>query len=152
MKTPTKPEKPPVMKTCSQCGQYAPHNWINGAGRYRYRCQTCHNNYNRQYRQCEKYKIVHRENSKRRRKTRKRENKAFFVDLLGGKCQSCGLHEAHYLEVYDFHHRDPSQKDINISQSTLSIEQLTAEILKCDLLCATCHRRLHAQLREAARK
>lgn len=70
MKTPTKPEKPPVMKTCSQCGQYAPHNWINGAGRYRYRCQTCHNNYNRQYRQCEKYKIVQQtptENTKTRK-------------------------------------------------------------------------------------
>jgi hypothetical protein len=42
----------------------------------------------------------------------------------------------------DFHHRDPKSKDINLS-SARTKSSIEAEIPKCDLLCACCHRLRH---------
>lgn len=56
---------------------------------------------------------------------------------------SCG--ESH-VACLDFHHRDPSQKKGNVmilAASGASIRSLDAEIDKCDVLCANCHRKLH---------
>lgn len=43
--------------------------------------------------------------------------------------------------VMDFHHRDPATKLFTVGQTaTRGYEGLMAEIAKCDLLCANCHR------------
>lgn len=60
-------------------------------------------------------------------------------------CMDCG--EAHPWFVMDFDHRDPSAKTANVS---LMINRprgvILAEIEKCDLVCANCHRkRTHRQ-------
>lgn len=49
----------------------------------------------------------------------------------------------------DFHHRDPEQKEANLSVAIAhwSIERLKTEVAKCDLICANCHRKLHASER-----
>lgn len=64
------------------------------------------------------------------------------------ECKDCGLTGEYGL--LDFHHNDPSKKEFNIGNSrnsTLSyntfVEKYKAEILKCDILCPTCHRRRH---------
>lgn len=45
----------------------------------------------------------------------------------------------------DFHHKDPSEKDMNISVMVgYPIRKLKAEIEKCAVVCANCHRKLHA--------
>lgn len=66
-----------------------------------------------------------------------------LVEFLGNKCARCGgtFHPA----VYDFHHKDPTTKKFNISLKLayLSLEILTAEAEKCELLCANCHRLRH---------
>ena len=54
----------------------------------------------------------------------------------------CGLITSK-VEVYDFHHRDPSQKDFSISKNAKSFEKCKQELDKCDLLCANCHRLRH---------
>jgi hypothetical protein len=49
----------------------------------------------------------------------------------------------------DFHHVD-GKKEINVSLVTKrawSIERLKAEVAKCVILCANCHRKEHAKLR-----
>lgn len=57
-------------------------------------------------------------------------------------CQRCevkGLPPA----AYDFHHRDRSEKLFNLASSMAagrSWDLIRAEIEKCDVLCATCHR------------
>jgi hypothetical protein len=65
-----------------------------------------------------------------------------LVEACGGKCTDCGYsHSAHAL---DFHHRDPSTKEFAVGSFSGSKERLRAEIAKCDLLCANCHRLRHA--------
>lgn len=61
-------------------------------------------------------------------------------------CSVCG--ENHPATLV-FHHRDPSTKDFTIS-SAVSAKGLAAvmrEIKKCDVLCANCHRKLHADIK-----
>lgn len=65
------------------------------------------------------------------------------VEALGGKCRDCGGIFA--LSVYDFHHRNPDEKDFSPSNTIdgKSVELIAIEIAKCDLLCANCHRVEH---------
>lgn len=65
------------------------------------------------------------------------------VAHLGGRCQICGYNKC--LASLDFHHRDPKQKDFEISQK-LSWSALKSELQKVALLCANCHREVHAGL------
>ena len=47
----------------------------------------------------------------------------------------------------DFHHRDPREKVMILSKVTnqrgWSIERILAEIAKCEVICANCHRKEH---------
>lgn len=49
-----------------------------------------------------------------------------------------------------FHHRDPSQKDFEVSMMVMghSRERILDEIAKCDALCANCHLKLHWEARQ----
>lgn len=68
------------------------------------------------------------------------------IAYKGSKCQRCGYNR--YAGALDFHHRDPGQKDFSLSNAALtSFEKVKAELDKCDLLCANCHREEHARLR-----
>lgn len=54
-------------------------------------------------------------------------------------CSDCGVQYNPW--VMDFDHRDPSQKKFAISSKYGCLpETLEAEIAKCDLVCANCHR------------
>lgn len=58
-------------------------------------------------------------------------------------CRDCG--EKHPA-CLDLHHRDPSQKKERISKlaaENASMERIKAEMGKCDVLCANCHRKHH---------
>jgi len=58
-------------------------------------------------------------------------------------CIRCGENHPACL---DFHHRDPGQKSFRISSFGYmgwSKDRILAEIAKCDVLCANCHRKLH---------
>jgi len=70
--------------------------------------------------------------------------KKFLVESLGGKCQRCGF-ETPYYDVFDFHHLDPDKKDFDIAKRlTWNFEKLLAEVKKCILICANCHRIEHS--------
>jgi DNA repair exonuclease SbcCD ATPase subunit len=74
----------------------------------------------------------------------RRNNKRKAVEYLGGKCSACSgeFHPA----VYDFHHTDPNVKESSVSRLLNSgWEIIKAEIDKCELLCANCHRIQHAK-------
>lgn len=57
-------------------------------------------------------------------------------------CIKCGERDP---IVLDLHHRNPKEKDFTISKWLFraSLKILDAEFLKCDVLCANCHRREH---------
>ena len=76
---------------------------------------------------------------------RLRENKKKAVEYLGSKCNKC--EQIFPPEVYDIHHRDPTQKLFGFSQiKGRRFDNVKSELDKCDLLCANCHRILHAEL------
>lgn len=65
----------------------------------------------------------------------------------GGKCIRCGYERC--LRALTFHHRDPSAKEFPLdirNCANRSFEVLAAEALKCDLLCANCHREVEDEL------
>lgn len=75
-------------------------------------------------------------------RTQKQEKKKKAVYLLGGACKNCG--GVFHPSVYDFHHRNPSEKEFQPSSlMTYSWERIEKELQKCDLLCSNCHRIEH---------
>lgn len=66
------------------------------------------------------------------------------VAYLGGSCTKCGYSRC--VDAMDFHHRDPTTKDFQIGAGGVyhRFEIVKLELDKCDLLCANCHRELHA--------
>ena len=76
---------------------------------------------------------------------RRRKIRLMAIAHAGGKCIRCDYNK--YPEVLEFHHKDSSQKKFGIGQNglTRSWERVKAEIEKCNLLCANCHRELHAE-------
>lgn len=55
-------------------------------------------------------------------------------------CKECG-YNANPVAL-DFNHRDPSTKEFMPSSRmlTMSLKRIIAEVRKCDVLCANCHR------------
>lgn len=59
--------------------------------------------------------------------------------------RGCSCGEKHPA-VLQFHHRDPNEKEIDISKALFngwSQKRLLSEIEKCDVKCANCHLKLH---------
>lgn len=76
------------------------------------------------------------EQARRHYRERARRRRAeFFADKV---CARCGG-----TDELQLHHRDPSQKVANQIWHW-SRERREAEIAKCDVLCATCHREHHS--------
>lgn len=70
----------------------------------------------------------------------RRRVKAALVEGFGDICQICK--QSYPIEVYDFHHIDPQQKEFGISAEgqSRSQEKVAKEAIKCAMLCANCHR------------
>lgn len=75
---------------------------------------------------------------------RRKNIKTEAVNYLGGKCRDCSLVDD-CVDVYDFHHLDPTQKDFQIGKKNWSFEKIKSELDKCVLVCAVCHRKIHAK-------
>lgn len=61
-------------------------------------------------------------------------------------CSRCGETDPACL---DFHHRDDTEKEMTISKMIthgFSKAKLRAEMAKCDILCANCHRKEHHEV------
>lgn len=77
--------------------------------------------------------------AKRRKKIRQ-----MALEHLGGKCSLCGYDRC--SDALDFHHKDEKTKKFGLSQDgmTRSWEKTKQELEKCILVCANCHREIHA--------
>ena len=130
---------------CPNCGEDKTHDVgvrLRDSGRYSYYsyCRPC---------QLSRQRRHHRENPGYRRELNKRYRgkvrQRIWDIKVGGECVRCGYGE--HPAALDFHHRDPSQKEFSIAdinRAGLSAENIQAEIDKCDLICANCHRIEHA--------
>ncbi len=74
----------------------------------------------------------------------RKERREWFQGLKKTlKCNRCPESD---WRVLDFHHKDPSEKELEVSNMTsgrASKEKILAEIAKCEVLCANCHRKEH---------
>jgi len=77
--------------------------------------------------------------AKRRKRVRE-----MAIGSLGGRCQICGYQRCR--KALDFHHKDDSSKKFGISDKgyTRSWKAIKEEVEKFYLLCANCHREVHA--------
>lgn len=67
---------------------------------------------------------------------RRKNRRVKFHDLLGGKCDRCGA-----TEDLQFDHKRPKKKEFRIADRIDAPEAiLMKEVLKCILMCASCHR------------
>lgn len=94
---------------------------------------------NRKYRDRQQYLI-------RAVRARRKKVRQMSVEYKGSKCATCGYNRC--IEALEFHHNDLSQKDFGISEKgyTRSWDKVKEELDKCIMLCANCHRELHAKL------
>jgi hypothetical protein len=79
--------------------------------------------------------------SEKRKKIRR-----MAVEYKGSKCEICGYDRC--IEALEFHHNDITKKDFGISNKgyTRSWLKVKEELEKCTMVCANCHRELHAKL------
>lgn len=115
-----------IEKECRIHG-FASHNLrSDGSGRQSYKCTKCRNS---------------------QKKDRRRTFKLKAVEYKGGSCNSCGYNRC--IEALEFHHVEPGLKDFEISSKAAarSWADVTAELDKCLMVCANCHREIHKQNR-----
>lgn len=77
---------------------------------------------------------------------RRKKIRQSAIGYKGAKCCICGYNKCE--EALEFHHLDSTQKDFGISDKgyTRSWSKVKKELDKCLLLCANCHREIHAGL------
>lgn len=77
------------------------------------------------------------------RKRRREVIRKACIEEMGNKCMKCGGTFPNF--VYDFHHRDPKEKEDALGNyiDSWSVMRMAEEVVKCDLLCANCHRIEH---------
>lgn len=94
----------------------------------------------RHRRQSKTYRITHREHRQRREARRALIHRTFVNWLKEQPCSDC--HVVYPPYVMDFDHRDRSTKLFEIGPriGRVSTTKLLAELVKCDLVCANCHR------------
>lgn len=75
---------------------------------------------------------------------RRKKLKEMAISLKGGKCIFCGYNRS--SAALDFHHIDGKTKEFGMSLDgiTRSWKRVEKELEKCVLVCANCHREIHA--------
>ena len=68
-----------------------------------------------------------------------------LIRIMGEKCCICGYDKCN--AALEFHHKDPNEKEFTISDNAhIALEKAIEEVKKCILVCANCHREIHAGL------
>lgn len=73
----------------------------------------------------------------------RKRRKLNLIKVSGSQCNLCGYHKS--INALEFHHIDASQKNYGIAAKGTchDLESDLAEIKKCILVCANCHREIH---------
>lgn len=92
------------------------------------------------------YKNRERDIAKKDR--RRAELRVWLYEYKQGHCACSRCGEGHPAAL-DFHHTDAADKEMSVSQMVAygyAVENIRAEIDKCEVLCANCHRKEQYQL------
>lgn len=128
-----------VAKRCLWCAEVkAVSDFYAARGRPSGHCKACHYAY---YRKRVKEDPTYLRDKQRKLQKRKQALVAAMKTAVG--CTDCG--EQHPA-VLDYHHNDPATKVATVAQLTLNngaMRKVRAEMAKCTVLCANCHRKRH---------
>ena len=126
------------MKRCSLCGKMLAESKFskNASEKSGLECQC---------RECRaKSRKAYRDAAKRYKKVHKLDSASMVSEYKSASgCIICGEEDPLVLV---FHHREPANKTNAVSQGVKrgwSRKKLLLEMLKCDVLCANCHKKLH---------
>ena len=91
----------------------------------------------------EKFNRICRECHRKRISRKAGKQKLQAIEYKGGKCSICGYNE--FPSAMDFHHLDPKVKEFSLQRARYRpFEEIKEELDKCILVCARCHREIHA--------
>ena len=127
------------MKRCTHCKQEKELSEFNKNKHRRdgvsTNCKDCNKKINKKHYQDNKAKYLADNKSRR-------HNRRVFTKAAKNKpCADCGRSYPYY--VMEFDHREGERKIGNLSrlhERVVRYETLVAEIEKCDVVCANCHR------------
>lgn len=108
-----------------------------GKLQYQSICKKCQKEYRREHYLNNKEKYIDKS-----RKYREKFINWFVEYKKTLKCEICGENKFWRL---DFHHKDPNEKDMDISVLVrhCNKQKLIDEIGKCIVVCSNCHRDIH---------
>lgn len=111
-------------------------------------CRECNKERSRQH--CHKYRDHHVKQVNRRRDEIRVTIKRIIQETKSTYgCQVC--RKEYDPIVLDFHHKNPAEKSFNLFEAArwgYAVSTVIAEINKCVVCCANCHRRVEAGVRE----
>lgn len=129
------------VKFCSSCSQ------SKGAllfSKGQSRCKECMSAWHKNHYATNAEYRLRRNEGKKARAEKSRKLIQRYKRFCG--CKVCGEREPVAL---DLHHTDPSSKEVEVSKTVnYSREILKKEVRKCVVLCANCHRKVHAGIIE----
>lgn len=151
----------PTHIKCGKCQEVKScDEFHNNAGRHNgkaYACRRCDNERKKAYAKTEKGKEGQRRRSKRHRENNpetcrkaqlknKAKKRALVQEKKASGCMVCGYNRC--PEALDLHHLDESTKEGTLANMIheAGIKRVEAELKKCAVLCANCHREYHAGL------
>jgi hypothetical protein len=133
------------LKQCSLCKKEKPLSefpWKNkNKGIKHRRCKPCNREYNRNYYHTSGEKTKQIKRVKQRKLKIKEQYKEWKTQ------QKCSICDENAPECLDLHHKNPEEKDFNISEYGTAVgswRRLQKELDKCVVLCSNCHRKVHS--------
>lgn len=135
------------MKQCKDCGELKELSefptYFGDKPRktsHKVRCKICDKIKRRNYER-NRDSDIKKKLSEYKRKLRI-NNKQYFIEQFGNKCADCN--NTYPACAYDFHHNNPNTKDIDPGLLfARKLSAIAAELTKCVMLCANCHRIRH---------
>lgn len=141
-----------IMKKCTRCGEVkSPLEYFvrdKQTGRLHAQCKLCYKDYRQTYYKAhyEKYKDAYLKRANLRRRRLNQEFRANMTEYMSSRsCADCGENDIRVLEL---DHITPENKLFTISQAIKlgrSWNDVLAEIKKCRVLCANCHKKRTAR-------
>lgn len=131
------------VKRCTRCGSERPlsefvvqNKKTGGRGSI---CRSCRSAYGKKHYRENKPRYLAR--AKKNRKSFRGRNRSKMLEYINAKkCVDCGETDPVVLE---FDHRDGTQKEAEVARLIVQRQwaKVAAEIAKCDVRCANCHRK-----------
>jgi hypothetical protein len=127
-------------KHCSKCKLDKSTTEFNlRSGKLQPYCKDCNKQYQREHYLRNKEKYI--KESVERKRAYRQEMYELLKEFANDGCEQCGETD---FACLDFDHIDQTTKLFAISAgigSQYSVERIKAELLKCRVLCANCHRK-----------